>query len=192
MSTHAMDAPAVPERPHRRGGFVVLGAGLILLGGGAVVAAVTTTLVTVAFLALLALAGGIAQAVHAFRYRKRGWRSFVPELLSGLLYVLVGALLLVHPLKGALALTLLIAAVMTTTGVARIAWALLTRLPGSGVGAAQGALTLLMGVLLWLGWPGTGVWAIGAFVGLDLLLDGCALVWAGVAGRAPGPAFVSP
>jgi len=31
---------------------------------------------------------------------------------------------------------------------------------------------VLLGVLIWQGWPETGLWVIGLFVGIDLILIG--------------------
>ena len=38
--------------------------------------------------------------------------------------------------------------------------------------------------LLWAGWPFSGLWAIGTFIGVDLLLKGSAIVALGLSLRA--------
>ena len=47
-----------------------------------------------------------------------------------------------------------------------------------------GLFSLFLGALLRLGWPISGLWAIGTFVGVDLLLRGCAIFALGLSLRA--------
>ena len=46
---------------------------------------------------------------------------------------------------------------------------------------AGGALSLVLGLLIWNQWPLSGVWAIGILVGVDLLTTGLSLVVLGSA-----------
>jgi uncharacterized membrane protein HdeD (DUF308 family) len=45
-------------------------------------------------------------------------------------------------------------------------------LPGFGWQAANGAITFLLGGLLLAQWPLSGLYAIGLFVGIDLIVYG--------------------
>ena len=45
----------------------------------------------------------------------------------------------------------------------------------------SGALSLLLGLLIWNQWPLAGVWAIGILVGIELLSTGISLVILGSA-----------
>ncbi len=96
MCAKASDAVAEPEchelaemRDHWWW-FLVLGLGLIVLGTVAISAPFITGLVGVTFLGVLMLMGGVAQVVSAFWEGQ--WKGFFLHLLSGLLYVVVGAL----------------------------------------------------------------------------------------------------
>jgi len=40
----------------------------------------------------------------------------------------------------------------------------------------SGALDVLLGVLIAVGWPGTAGWVIGLFVGIELLFAGVSLI----------------
>ena len=173
MSTEAQaDAPpSLVEIWRRRNWFLALGALLMVLGAAAVVAAFATTLVTIALLGALLLAGGAVQAVHAFRLWGNGAGSFIPALAGGVLYVVAGALLLASPRWAALVVTLLMAATLAASGLVRLGWALFSGAPGRGVAAANGVLELALGVLVWAGWPATGLWVLGACVGVDLVAD---------------------
>jgi uncharacterized membrane protein HdeD (DUF308 family) len=48
----------------------------------------------------------------------------------------------------------------------------------------NGAITLLLGVLIWRSWPGDGLWVIGILVGIELVFSGWSLVMLGLAARA--------
>ena len=79
------------------------------------------------------------------------------------------------------------AAVLITGGAMRLLWSLATATPRRGASAAHGAATLLLGSLLWAVWPGTSLWAVGVFVGADLLASGATLVYLAGAGRRMTP-----
>ena len=50
--------------------------------------------------------------------------------------------------------------------------------------ALSGAVTLLLGVMIWRRWPGDGLWVIGTLVGIDLIFNGLTLVMLGIAVRS--------
>ena len=68
--------------------FFALGIILILLGGMGISAAGLVTLASVVFFGWLLIIGGAAVAIHAF-WAKR-WSGFFLQLLSGVLYLIVG------------------------------------------------------------------------------------------------------
>ena len=48
-----------------------------------------------------------------------------------------------------------------------------THVPGWGWHACNGVITSIMGVMIMTQWPLSGLWVIGLFVGVDLILHGC-------------------
>jgi uncharacterized membrane protein HdeD (DUF308 family) len=46
------------------------------------------------------------------------------------------------------------------------------RLPDTGWHALNGGISILLGILVLAQWPISGLWAIGLFVGIDLLFHG--------------------
>ena len=40
----------------------------------------------------------------------------------------------------------------------------------------NGIVSLVLGILIWRGWPETGYWVIGMFIGIDMLFYGWSLV----------------
>jgi uncharacterized membrane protein HdeD (DUF308 family) len=36
----------------------------------------------------------------------------------------------------------------------------------------NGVITVLLGIAIWQQWPGSGLWVLGTFVGIDLIVNG--------------------
>jgi uncharacterized membrane protein HdeD (DUF308 family) len=47
----------------------------------------------------------------------------------------------------------------------------------------NGAVTLLLGFLIWKQWPFSGLWVIGLFIGIDLIFTGWAWVMLSLTAR---------
>lgn len=160
----------------------ILGLGLVFLLLGAVTLGVLlgTTIVSIYFLGLLLLGGGVAQALQAFSLH--GMNSTGTHLLMSVLYFILGALVLENPLGTSLALTTLLAATLVVLGLVRALAALNHRAyRGWGWLLASGLITLVLGFLVLLQWVGAGFWIIGMFVGIDLVFHGAAYVRLGLA-----------
>lgn len=152
------------------GWFLALGIALIILGFLAVATASYVTLASMVFFGILLLIGGAAQIVYTFSLRK--WSGFFLSLLSGILYTVVGFLLVSHPIEGALSATLLLAAFYVVGGIFRIVGSAYLQFEHWGWALFSGIVKLALGVLIWLGWPETGLWVIGLFIGIDLIFYG--------------------
>ncbi len=167
--------------------FLGLGIVLMLLGAGAVAYALLATLYAVLTFGILLLAGGVVQIVNAIL--ARSWRGFFVHFLAGILHLLVGALIVEHPLRAAEDLTLMLALAFLVGGAFRIGVCLIERFAGWNWVLLNGLVTLLLGIAIWRRWPASTEWVIGTFVGIDLLFNGWSWVMLGLAvkGSAPGP-----
>jgi uncharacterized membrane protein HdeD (DUF308 family) len=167
-----------------------LGLGVLLIVAGAVavgsphVAQLTTYFLMVLFGWLL-LAGGVVEIVNAFVVRT--WRGFFLHLLAGVLHLVVGGLLVEHPVRGAEVLTLMLAVAFLVGGTFRLVGAVAVRFSGWVWVALNGAITLALGVAIWRSWPGSSDWVIGLFVGIDLIFDGWSWVMLGLMVKAAAP-----
>src|SRR5258707_6804840 len=159
---------------HKWGWFLILGIIMVLLGTVALVIAPAATLGTVMVLGWLIVASGVMEAFHAFRMRK--WSGIFLHLVGGILGVLIGLLVVTHPVAGALAWTLLFASFFTVIGIFRLVAAIRLKFPKLGWAAFDGTVTLLLGILLWAEWPWSGFWFVGIAVGISLVLRGWAYV----------------
>jgi uncharacterized membrane protein HdeD (DUF308 family) len=164
------------------GWLLALGILMIILGAIAIAAPVVATIAVQFMLGWLLVISGIAEGIHAFM--AQGWRGFLLELLSAVLYLAVGILLLVNPLEGALALTIVLAVFLIVEGIFKIITALRVRdHDGWGWLLASGIVSVILGVLIWAEWPASGLWVIGLLVGIQLLFTGWALVMVALAAR---------
>jgi uncharacterized membrane protein HdeD (DUF308 family) len=153
-----------------RAWFIALGAALVVLGVIAALSSVTTTFVSMLFLSGVLLIGGVIRFVSAFS--ARDWSGSLLLALAGALYVVAGILTFRHPIAAALALTLLFAALFMASGLFRMITSIWNRFPSWGWVALSGAVSFLLGLLLWNQWPVSGLWFIGLCIGIDLIVEG--------------------
>jgi uncharacterized membrane protein HdeD (DUF308 family) len=114
---------------------------------------------------------GVLQVVHAFRVRD--WSGFIWSLGIGVLSLLVGIVLVVDPLAGAIPLTLLVAVLFLATGVAKTMFALSFRPDSGWVWAlASGLISLILGVMILAGLPSTATTILGLLLGIELVSNG--------------------
>lgn len=152
------------------GWFLAIGIALILLGTLAIGAAGSVTLASMVLFGILLGIGGIVQIVNAFKMLKGN--GFFVNFFSGCIYLIVGALLALNPALGAITLTLLLAIFYTATGLFKIGTALYNRFANWGWLLVSGIVSFILGILIWSEWPFSGLWIIGLFVGIDLILVG--------------------
>jgi uncharacterized membrane protein HdeD (DUF308 family) len=157
---------------HKWGWFLTLGIIMLLLGTVAFIITPAATIGTVLVLGWLIVISGVVEAIHAFRMRK--WGGIFLHFVGGILGVLIGLLIVTHPVAGALAWTLLFASFFTVIGIFRTVAAIQLKFPNWGWAVFDGVVTLGLGILLWAEWPWSGFWFMGVAVGVSLILRGWA------------------
>lgn len=150
--------------------FLFLGLTLVILGFLAIGSSFFVTMLTVALIGVFLMVGGILQLINAF-YTGR-WSGFLLNVVLGILYMVVGFMLLDAPMLNAITLTFLLASFFIVIGLFRIIGALTTRFPGWGWSLLNGMVTFLLGVLIYKHWPSSGLWVIGLFVGIEMVFAG--------------------
>lgn len=167
------------------GWFLGLGILLIVLGAMAVGSSATMTWATMVFVGWMMIVGGLFQVAHAIA--TKGWNGFFLDLLTGVLYVVVGMMVVANPGVSAVALTLLIAVLLILGGIFRILIAVTVRFQNRFWLAIHGAINILLGFAIWQDWPLSGLWVIGLFVGIDMMFNGLSLVMLGLAAKRLPP-----
>jgi uncharacterized membrane protein HdeD (DUF308 family) len=169
------------EFRHNWGWFLVLGVALVILGTVALGWSVFVTLASILFFGWLLIFAGALETIQAFWQRK--WGGFFLHLLGGILSVVVGIIIVANPGAGALVLTLVMAVFFMVAGLFRIITALVTRFPHWGWLLFSGLITLGLGLLIWRQWPLSGLWVIGTFIGIDMIITGWTWIMLSLAGR---------
>jgi uncharacterized membrane protein HdeD (DUF308 family) len=179
---HVIQLPGTSELRGNWGWFLILGIVLIVLGTIALGSALYMTLASVFFFGWILIIGGALEAVHAF-WREKRWGGFFLDLLTGLLYVVVGWMMVSNPGESAVLLTLIIAMFLVFEGLFRIVVAITVRYPHWGWVLFNGVISLVLGISIWQRWPYSGLWVIGLFVGIEMLLNGWSLVMLSLTAR---------
>jgi len=154
--------------------FLALGIALVVFGTVAIGNAVVATKAATVLFGFLLLAAGVSEIVSSFFAGR--WSGTLVHLLIGVLYAVVGLIVVDHPENAAIQLTLIIAIFLIFGGIFRIVFALSERFTGWGWVLLNGAVTLLLGMLVYKQWPYSGVWIIGLFIGIEMIFNGWAWV----------------
>jgi uncharacterized membrane protein HdeD (DUF308 family) len=159
----------------------VFGAALVCLGVFAVMSPLFSGIAVTVMAGMLLFTAGLIETAFAFKAPSFG-RGALTFLFGGL-GVAAGILMLGWPGEGLGALTMLVAAYFIAAGAVDAMLAFKLR-PQEGWGWAlfSGILSIGLGVFIVAQWPLSGVWAVGIYVGVRLLMHGCVLMALGVAG----------
>jgi uncharacterized membrane protein HdeD (DUF308 family) len=157
--------------------FLVEGIVLLILGALAVLVPPIATLAVTILFGWLFFISGIVGLITTFWMRNAP--GFWWSLVSAVLAIVVGLLLLVKPLGGALSLTLLLIAFFIVEGAASIMFALDHRRELSGQWGwmlVSGIIDLALAMMIFAGLPSTAAWAVGLLVGINLIFGGAAMI----------------
>jgi uncharacterized membrane protein HdeD (DUF308 family) len=156
------------------GWFLLFGILLMILGVVCVGTAHAATTVSMLVLGWILVFSGVVWLVNAFR--AWNWAGFFLYLLNAVVRGVMGYLLVRHPHSGAEAITMLVAALFLIEGLFRIGVASVIQFPTWGWTVFTGICSIVLGFLLLIYWPSVSTFFIGLAIGIDLLLDGAALV----------------
>ncbi len=123
--------------------------------------------------AILLLNIGLLEAIDAFISRHS--KEFFITLQLAILDSVTGFMLL-YELDNALdKLSLLIAAYLMYKGFFRIIAPLSVDLPQAKITIAGGLISVILGIMVWQGWPSSALWFQAFCISFDITLRGCAL-----------------
>ena len=150
--------------------FLLLGILLMVSGTIALSYPFVASLAAVTVLGVSLLVSGVATVVTSFWAGK--WSALLVQLLIGIFYAVTGFLIMDAPVTSTVSLTLVVAAMFVVVGTMRSIAAIMIRFPQWGWSLLSGALTTLVGIVIYKNLPETALWAIGTLVGIQLLFDG--------------------
>jgi uncharacterized membrane protein HdeD (DUF308 family) len=156
------------------GWLLTLGTLLMVLGIVCVGTARTATTVSVFAFGWILVFSGLIWFVSAFH--ARSWGGVFLYMLNAIIRCATGYVLLRHPDAGAIGITMLLAVVFVVGGVFRTVAASLIKFPRWGWTVLAGAVAVILGLTLLTEWAAASTFFIGMAIGVDLVLDGSALV----------------
>lgn len=154
--------------------FLVLGISLAVIGSICIVHPFLASVTSVVFLGFLLVAGGIAQVLSSLTAGK--WSGMFLHLFIGVLYGIVGFMIIDSPVENTLLLTKILAIFLMVVGLIDILSALIQRFHGCGWVLLNGGVTFLLGLLINRQWPSSALWVIGLFIGIEMIFNGWAWI----------------
>jgi uncharacterized membrane protein HdeD (DUF308 family) len=169
-----------------RGGGLLLLAGVLSIIAGAVAIFVPAvgSVGTAIFIGWVLVFMSGVMLVDAFAMP--GFSRTAFRVLLSIATFAAGLYLLVAPLRGTYTLTVILVIWFVASGFTRVAFGIASHgVPGWGLMVLNGALSLVLGILIAENLPESSDWAIGLLVGIDLLFYGFTAVAAWGALRHP-------
>jgi uncharacterized membrane protein HdeD (DUF308 family) len=159
-------------------GVFVAGVIAVLVGCVAIAVPAAATVATAVFVGWMLIAGGLFLLVDAFSV------GSVERGVAAVLAVAAGIYLLLAPLNGTVTLTFVLAVYFIAVGLMRLEIGWVSRgLQNAGLLMFNGALSLVIGLLIAFNLPNTASWAIGLLVGIDFLFIGLSTIAVALAAR---------
>lgn len=156
--------------------FLVLG----LVGLGRLFA---LTVAGTFFFGILIIVGGVAQFVEALKCK--GWKGVAFHVLIAVLYVVGGVFVLRDPLAATALLTWVLAAVLVGVGFLRIVMAIQMRAAGHWIVPLLGGIvSVVLGGVILAQWPLSGLFVIGLFIAIELIVNGWSYIFIALAARS--------
>src|SRR2546427_4073471 len=155
---------------------ILWGVLLIVFGSLAVGSPFLAAVAVNVVIAWLIILAGVVHVILAFHAHRAG--RLIWKLLVGLAYLFFGAYLIMHPVLGVATLTLVLACILDI-----VLFFQMRSLRGSGWVLVEGIITLLLGLMIYLQWPWSAVWAIGVLVGMSMIISGVTRVMLSLAVR---------
>jgi len=171
-----MNSTAVAESIRENWGWLLaMGIAYIIMGLVITGSPMAATLAVDILLGFVLIIGGIISIIGAFF--SGNWKRLLLILLSGILYLVVGVLLLKNPMQGVLTLTILLAAFLLVEGFFKIIHAFQMKPAPNWVWLlVSGVASVILGVMVWGGFPQSSTFIIGLLVGIYFLINGITMV----------------
>lgn len=172
----AVKAPDALERSW--GWLLGLGLLFVILGSLGLWMVVGLTLVSVLFIGVLLLIAGVTQLIDVFGSKKWQWKGMTLHAVIAVLYLVCGGIFIYDPFLASTFITALIAWVLIVIGVVRISMGFALRASGGWGWLVLGGITaIILGVLILLQWPYSGLWVLGLFIAIELIMTGWSYIF---------------
>jgi len=156
---------------------IITGVLMVLAGILAISNPLAGSVAFVVFMGAMFVVSAIIQAIITFKAHNKSFGAWFKVFLL----FITGILLLIWPGSGIAAFAILFAAYFFMDALASFGMALdLKPLKGWFLAALNGVLSLILGIVMILGWPFSAPLTVGIIVGVSFLMDGIVLITLGV------------
>ncbi|CZG74109.1 TPA: HdeD family acid-resistance protein [Legionella pneumophila subsp. pneumophila] len=163
--------PPVDELKRNWGWILGFGIFFLILGCVGLGMVVGLTLVSMFFFGALLIVGGISHIIDVFKYKE--WKGMIWQALIAVLYIAAGCIVLYDPFLASTLITAFLAAVLIVIGLTRMIMAFaLKDSKGWGWLLLAGITAMILGILILMQWPVSGLWIIGLFIAIELIVTG--------------------
>ena len=173
--------------PRSRGSFIFGGVLSLLVGVFAIANPGLFSAFLALFIGALCLVTGVISLFHAVFGKSRQHRFF--SSLSAIIRIAAGSALLLFPVAGVAALTLIVAAIFLTEGIVCVATSFRMRSNPAWVWLLlNGIVALLLGGMIYAKWPLDSAGILGILYGIQSLFSGSAMLMMGLSAGLPAKA----
>ncbi|WP_298622379.1 HdeD family acid-resistance protein [uncultured Legionella sp.] len=163
----------------------ILGLGILFLFLGCIGLGMVVglTLVSMYFFGALLIISGITHAIDVFKHTE--WKGIFWQALIAVLYIAAGCLVFYDPFLASTLITGILASVLIVIGLTRIIMAIaLKDSKGWGWLLLAGIAAIVLGGLILAQWPISGLWVIGLFIAIEMIVNGWTYIFIALSLRA--------
>ncbi|WP_028387534.1 HdeD family acid-resistance protein [Legionella fairfieldensis] len=176
------DKQTALELKRNWGWLLALGILFVILGCIGMGMVVGLTLASMLFLGILLLIAGVSQIIDVFKAKY--WKAVAWHALIAVFYIIGGCLVIYDPFLASTLITALLAGVLIVIGVTRFIMALkLYGSAGWGWLLVAGLIAIALGIMILVHWPISGLWVIGLFIAIEMIVDGWTYIFLALAIR---------
>ncbi len=159
---------------------IIAGVLMLLVGAVGIFAPTVMSLVVVTFLGWLFLVSAAVQGYITYKTYRKSFSAWLKPVLS----LIVGLLFFVYPMEGVAAIALLLAVYLLVDAFSSFGFAMDYK-PNSGwwVLIVNALFSIVLSVLMMIGWPVSSLFWVGLYAAVSLFFDGVTLVALGMGAR---------
>lgn len=168
--------------------ILILGIVLVIAGIVLIAAPLASSIAVTYLIAACLIIGGAVQIYHATK--SQGWRGFIWSLITGIIALVGGVAIIVFPLAGVFAATLVVAVSFIAQGVSQLVLGFKLKPANEWKWVAlAGLISLVAGLLIWFDLPGSATWVLGLIAGISVMFNGWSYIAIALAARAAKKRF---
>jgi uncharacterized membrane protein HdeD (DUF308 family) len=123
---------------------------------------------------MVILALGLVECLDAFLANET--RDFLQNLQVGVLDAVIGGLIIFSVAEEPARFSFMIASYLIARGIVRITLIYAMQLPRAALSSIGGFLSIIMGFMIWLGWPSTAGWFLSLCLNIEIAVRGWAII----------------